>query len=56
MDHSHKSGRDSRVGPASGLRLSCFGPSLGLHLKSFRNDRPFCRQLLLKQSSWLNLQ
>jgi len=32
------------------------GSGSGLHTKVLRNVGHFCRQLLLKQSSWLNLQ
>ena len=52
-----KSGRAFRLGPGSGLSLSkYFGLISGLHTKFIRNEGHFCRQLLLKQSRWLNLQ
>jgi len=54
---SCNSGRFFGVRPDSGLSLSkCFGLTSGLAYTFFCNDGHFCRQLLLKQSSWLNLQ
>jgi len=54
---SWKSGLAFRVGPGSGFSLSkCFGPISGLYAIFFRNYRHFCHLLVLKQSSWLNLQ
>jgi len=49
--------RAFRVWPVSGLSLSkCFGPISGQLTKLFRNDVHLCRQLPLKESSWINLQ
>jgi len=36
--------------------VGSFGPISGLHKKVLRNHRHFWRQLLLKQSNWLNLR
>jgi len=49
-------GQGFRVGPGSGLSLSKCSGRFRACKEFFFNEGHFCCQLLLKQSSWLNLQ